>query len=69
MTRQFCVLSDEADELLSASYDAIGMSPRAHDKILRISRTIADLDGSEAIELQHVAEAIQYRSLDRKLWK
>ena len=66
MTRKYCVLTDEADELLSASYDAIGMSPRAHDKILRISRTIADLAGSERIELEHIAEAIQYRSLDRK---
>ena len=69
MTREFCKLSDDADELLNASYDALGLSPRAHDKILRISRTIADLDGSEIIELQHVAEAIQYRSLDRKYWR
>ncbi len=66
MTRKFCILTPDADELLSASYDSMGMSPRAHDKILRISRTIADLDGSDKIELEHIAEAIQYRSLDRK---
>ena len=65
MTRKFCTLSDDADKLLQKSFDAIGMSPRAHDKILRISRTIADLEGSENIELSHVAEAIQYRALDR----
>ena len=69
LTRKHCVLSDDADRLLNDSYDSIGMSPRAYDKILRISRTIADLEGSELIELQHVAEAIQYRALDRKYWR
>ena len=65
LTRRYCVLSEEADSLLKESFDALGMSPRAYDKILRISRTIADLEGSENIELDHVAEAIQYRNLDR----
>ncbi|MBR3149776.1 MAG: YifB family Mg chelatase-like AAA ATPase [Eubacterium sp.] len=69
MTRKFCILSEDADALMNASYDAIGMSPRAHDKILRISRTIADLASSETIEVSHVAEAIQYRTLDRKYWR
>ena len=67
-TRQFCVLSKEADDLLRESFDALGLSARAYDKILRVARTIADLAGGETIELAHVAEAIQYRGLDRKYW-
>lgn len=67
-TRQFCVLSEAADHLLRESFEALSLSARAYDKILRIARTIADLEGSEAIEVQHVAEAIQFRGLDRKYW-
>ena len=69
MTRKYCIMTDEADEFLKNSYDTIGLSPRAYDKILRISRTIADLEGSETIELLHIAEAVNYRSLDRKYWR
>lgn len=68
-TRDFCVLSPQADELMKSSFDKLGMSGRAYDKILRIARTIADLDDSEMIEFVHIAEAIQYRVLDRKYWE
>lgn len=68
-TREFCVLSPEADDLLRASFESMGLSARAYDKILRIGRTIADLDNSENIEITHIAEALQYRSLDRKYWR
>lgn len=68
VTKKFCVLTDEASNLLKLSFDKLGLSARAYDKILRIARTIADLEESESIELSHVAEAIQFRSLDRKYW-
>jgi magnesium chelatase family protein len=66
--RNFCKLSNEAENLLSTALQQLGFSARGYDKILKISRTIADLDGKENIEVQHIAEAIQYRSLDRKFW-
>ena len=68
MTRRFCVLTDNAAAMLKNSFDKLGLSARAYDKVLRVARTIADLDGSENIDIKHVAEAIQYRSLDRKFW-
>lgn len=69
MTRTFCKLDSVSKNMLEKSFDALGLSARAYDKILRVARTIADLDGSENIEVEHVTEAVQYRSLDRKFWK
>jgi magnesium chelatase family protein len=68
MVRKFCALAEDVEGLLRAAIDQFGLSARAHDRIVKVSRTIADLDGSETIGVAHCAEAIQYRSLDRKLW-
>jgi magnesium chelatase family protein len=66
--REFCVLNAEAEGLLRAAIDQFALSARAHDRILKLARTIADLDGSDEIGVAHLAEAVQYRSLDRRLW-
>lgn len=66
LLRKHCRLLPEAEQLLLQSFRALGMSVRAHDRILKIARTIADLEGNEQIEARHLAEAIQYRNLDRK---
>ena len=62
--RRYCALSAEGETLMRQAFDAMGLSARSYDRILRVARTIADLAGSESIEPEHVAEAIQYRSYD-----
>jgi len=68
MTRQFCNPDREAIMLLEKVFESLGLSARAHDKILRTARTIADLAGSEQITSDHISEAVMYRVLDQNYW-
>jgi magnesium chelatase family protein len=64
--RRACAVDEEGRRLLAAAVERLGLSARAHDRILRVARTIADLEGSDAIRIVHLAEAVQYRALDRR---
>ena len=66
--RTFCELSADCERLLERAMTQQGLSARAHDRILKVSRTVADLEGAEQLEAKHIAEAIQYRTLDRTYW-
>jgi len=67
-TKKYCALSTDCQSLMEQAFSSLKLSARAHDRILRVARTIADLDGQKEILPQHLAEAISYRGLDRKYW-
>ncbi len=67
--RTYCKLDQSGSDLIKMAMNKLGLSARAYDRILKVGRTIADLEGEERILPQHISEAIQYRSLDRELWK
>ena len=65
----FCPMTDSAKSRLKAVFEKMGLSARAYDRLLKVARTAADMAGSEVIEAVHIAEAVQYRTLDRKYWQ
>jgi magnesium chelatase family protein len=68
LIRRFCPIDQECERMLESAMTRLGLSARAYDRILKVSRTIADLEGDEDIRPAHVAEAVGYRSLDRTYW-
>ena len=68
LIRKECALDDAGERTLEMAVRRMGLSARAHDRILKVARTIADLGGSQTVAAKHVAEAVQYRSLDRNYW-
>jgi Predicted ATPase with chaperone activity len=68
LIRRHCEISAEGEKVLENAVARLGLSARAHDRILKVARTIADLEGAASIQPKHLQEAVQYRSLDRTYW-
>jgi magnesium chelatase family protein len=68
LIRELCALDDAAERTLEMAVRRMGLSARAHDRILKVARTVADLDRADRVSAKHLAEAVQYRSLDRNYW-
>ena len=69
LLRKYCTPTREGSDLMREAFETLGLSARGHDRVLRVARTIADLDGEEQINDEHISEAIMYRTLDRKYWR
>ncbi len=69
LIRKYCALTSSSQQMLERAIMKLGLSARAYDRILKVSRTIADLEGLEQIEDKHISEAVQYRTLDRTYWQ
>ena len=68
MVKKYCKISDEANNILATAFKKMNLSARAYNRILKVARTIADLEGNENIETSNIMEAIGYRNLDEKYW-
>ena len=68
MIKRYCKLDKESSDILEMSFAKLKLTARAYNRVLKVARTIADLDGSEDVKLDHLMEAINYRSLDDKYW-
>ncbi|MGI6270382.1 MAG: YifB family Mg chelatase-like AAA ATPase [Candidatus Howiella sp.] len=69
LLEEYCPMTDPARGILKAAFERLGMSARSYDRLLKVARTVADLDGCDTIDTAHISQAIQFRSLDRKYWK